>query len=165
MTEVWKEIPNFPGYEVSDLGRVRCWRPWGFRRVTGEPRIVKAKGHGTKRYLAVVLGYRGPTKEIHRLVAELFVPGRSPGLDAAHQNGNKHDNRAANLRWKTRQENVGDKRRHGTWGRKLSIDDVREIRRLYATGQFTQVEVGTMFGITQGTVGKIVRHVSWQEAA
>lgn len=56
-------------------------------------------------------------------------------MEVAHLNGDRLDNRAANLAWKTRSQNAADKFGHGTDNRgkrhykcKLSDDQVREIR-------------------------------------
>jgi DNA invertase Pin-like site-specific DNA recombinase len=45
---------------------------------------------------------------------------------------------------------------------KLTEDDVREIRRLYATGNFTQRELALEFGIARSAIGKIVRRQAWK---
>ena len=159
--EEWKPIPGYDGYEVSSLGRVRCWRKWGFRAATDVPRVLKPKG-GPSRYLSVILGYRGPSREIHRLVAEQFVPGRGLGLEVAHENGNKHDNRASNLRWKTRKENQKDKLRHGTHGKTLTPNVVVSIREEYSSGVVTQKELAMKYGTTQSTVSKIINKQRWE---
>ena len=163
MTEEWRPIQGADGYEVSNLGRVRCWRPIPHTAPPPtEPRIVKPSVN-RKGYQKVSLGFGGRTPMLHRLVAEAFVAGREEGLEAAHSNGDKSDNRAVNLEWKTSKENHADKRTHGTSGKKLTIEDARAIRKVYDTGELTQTEVGRMFGITQGTVGKIVRNELWAE--
>jgi hypothetical protein len=38
----------------------------------------------------------------------VFVPGFAPELDACHIDGDKQNNRADNLRWGTRSENILD---------------------------------------------------------
>lgn len=165
MTETWLPVEGFDGYEISDLGRVRCWRRrYRFQEPPTEPRIVKLR-MGTNGYLNVLLGFKSKTGQIHRLVAEAFVPGRLPGLEVAHQNGDRTDNRAVNLSWKTRKENMADMRGHGTSGRKINIGIARQVREVYDRGDLTQTEVGKMFDLTQGTVGKIVRGELWAEVA
>jgi len=44
---------------------------------------------------------------------------------------------------------------------KLSENDVREIRRLYATAKFLQKQLSKQFGVSRSAIGQIVRRVSW----
>lgn len=44
---------------------------------------------------------------------------------------------------------------------KLSEDDVREIRILYATGEWTQEQLGRKFGVHQTIISAIVRRKTW----
>lgn len=124
---LWRPIPSAPNYEASVGGAIR-------RKGANCP-LKPCQGRG---YLRVNLFHNGKGKSlyVHRLVCEAFSgPPPFPKLDAAHQNGVRHDNRPINLRWKTRAENEFDKRRHGLNnagarnGRaKLTDNDVREIR-------------------------------------
>lgn len=57
-------------------------------------------------YMTVSLGRHMPGQLVHILVAEAFVSGYKPGLDVNHKNGNKQDNRAENLEWCTRSDNI-----------------------------------------------------------
>lgn len=45
---------------------------------------------------------------------------------------------------------------------KLTEDDVREIRRLYAETGLSQAKVGDLFGVSQVNVGQIVRRETWK---
>lgn len=103
MTETWRPVPGFPGYEVSDAGRVRS------------PRKVLKPLLGSTGYYFVHLwkGSKLHRRAIHRLVLFAFV-GDRPGLDGCHNSGDKLDNRLSNLRWDTRSANVLDMVRHGT---------------------------------------------------
>ncbi len=49
-----------------------------------------------------------------------------------------------------------------TWiNAKLSIENVKKIRKLYATGNYTYQKLGNMFGVDVGTVGAIWRRETW----
>ncbi len=45
---------------------------------------------------------------------------------------------------------------------KLTRDEVAEVRRLYATGGYSQPQLGRMFGVRHGTIGYIVRGETWK---
>lgn len=49
-----------------------------------------------------------------------------------------------------------------TDGFQLTPDNVREIRRLYATGLFTQEQLGNEFGVTGSAIGQAVRYVTYR---
>lgn len=48
--------------------------------------------------------------------------------------------------------------------RKLSDEDVRTIRELYATGRYTQDVLGERFGVNPATISRIVTR-TWRAAA
>jgi hypothetical protein len=98
-------IPGTNGtYEVSDAGRARG--PRGLLSPT-----LTSNGY---RKIGIALDGRRVQRRLHRLVAAAFVDGHQPELDACHINGDKADNRAENLKWGTRSENIRDQVRHGT---------------------------------------------------
>ena len=100
--ELWKDIDEFPGYMVSNLGRVRG-------KFGG--RILKP---GTNRgeYLQVVLRSNGKskTREIHRLVASAFLQNPEHKSDVDHVDGIRTNNFVSNLRWATHAENMRNKK-------------------------------------------------------
>jgi argininosuccinate lyase len=113
MKEVWKDVEGFEGkYEVSSLGRVRSY----FKTVIYKDGRVYhykpafLKGYPNKvGYLHVNLFYaknKSKTVDIHRLVAEAFIPKIKGKNGVNHKNGVKTDNRAENLEWSTQKENV-----------------------------------------------------------
>ena len=112
MSEEWRDVVGYEGlYQVSDQGRVKSLErtdSWGR---TVKERILKpgAKGKG---YLFVRLCAGGKTRMflVHRLVCQAFHenPDKKPQVN--HLNEDKTDNRACNLEWCTRRENMN----HGT---------------------------------------------------
>lgn len=106
--EEWKEIKGFEGrYEVSSLGRIRSIPPMS-KKIRIRKNFVDKDG-----YEGCLL--RSPnkynTKKVHRLVAEAFIPNPDAKHEVNHKNGNKKDNRAANLEWASHSENQRHKNR------------------------------------------------------
>ena len=114
----------------------------------------------------------GKSMTVHRVSLILAEGEPSDGkLHAAHAPGICH-NRAcvapAHLRWATRKENEADKLEDGTHSRgeqsvlsKLTTDNVIEIRRLYETGQWTQRQLSSRFGVTIPQISLIVNNKRW----
>lgn len=91
-----------------------------------------------------------------------------PNMQAAHSCGRGHDGcvNPSHLRWATRIENQQEMVAHGNSNRgeknpmtSLSEGDVCEIRRCALSA--SQVQVARQFGVTQGTVSRIVRRETW----
>jgi hypothetical protein len=141
--ENWKAIPDFPGYEVSDMGRVRSYHrrcgSYGQWEIAGEPqRILKAVISG-QGYLYVLLSRDSVryNRKVHRLVAEAFVGPRPEGQECCHNDGDPSNNRASNLRYDTHYGNVQDAVAHGAHEHMSDFwaeETVIEIRRRFADG-------------------------------
>jgi hypothetical protein len=157
--EIWRPIKDFPDYQVSNLGRVRSSK-------FGKERILK-NSPTVKGYLAVNLYRRGIRhfNLVHVLVLEAFVGPCPFGYQTGHLDNDKRNPRLDNLAWITQSENqrmsdrtFGNKRRAN-----LTLAQVREIRRLYATGEYKQKELAKMYGETFQNIHSIVRGKSWKE--
>jgi hypothetical protein len=121
MDEIWKPVFGLEGlFSVSNLGRVRseprtCEAGRGrTRRVPG--RIRAPFTHKERGYLGLNLSVDGvhKTYDVHTLVAEAFIGPRPDGMECAHNDGNRMNCAASNLRWATCVSNNADKRLHGT---------------------------------------------------
>ena len=105
--ETWADIPGFDGcYQVSNLGRIRSYLSRGCAKHRREP--VTLSGSLVGGYVQIALRKAGHTTQlmVHRLVAEAFVPNPNKKPEVNHINGDKADNRADNLEWTTRSENM-----------------------------------------------------------
>ena len=113
--EIWRPVSGYEGlYEVSNTGKVRS-----IERMT----VVGRRGCGRELrqyltpygYFEVLLSNKGKVshKKVHRLVAGAFCE-KSDGRDEVnHIDGNKQNNYASNLEWRTRRENTLHAYRNG----------------------------------------------------
>lgn len=134
--EIWKEVPGFPGYEVSDYGRLRSFVP--SRRHGSDERVLRGGNDKDGYRRAVFCADGGKVRKSLRIapiVAALFIGPRPDGQVLRHLNGNCIDDRADNLAYGTQKENMADKKTAGTWQggenhplAKLTEKDVKAIR-------------------------------------
>lgn len=122
--EVWKDIEGFPGYQVSDFGRVM-----------NKDGLIIHQQKRKKGYVKVELWKDGEsyTRDVHRLVAIAFL-GIHEGLDVNHINGKKDDNRLTNLEWCTKSENMQHAMRMGLYTPKAP-EPKRQPIRIIETGE------------------------------
>ena len=133
----YRSLPQYDGYRFGSDGSF--WsqhRPFGQER--GEWRQLKGS-LGPEGYIIVRLkrasGRKCDYRPLHQLILEAFVGPRPCGYEACHNDGNKTNNAALNLRWDTRSENMLDRGRHGYEPRKTSAATRNEIRRRYGDGE------------------------------
>jgi hypothetical protein len=110
---VWKQIPSFPDYAVSENGEVRRIKPDRY----GRPLRILKQHAGKNGRLRVPLSINGREKIVasYRLVCEAFHgPQPTPAHQVAHNDGDVANNHYTNLRWATAKENAADKYIHGT---------------------------------------------------
>lgn len=103
--EIWKLIPGYNEYKISTHGRVKSLaRKKGWCKA--HERILKLWSN-KKGYLIADLTVDGRKKhrQVHRLVAEAYIPNPGNKPQVNHKNGVKTDNRVDNLEWVTNYEN------------------------------------------------------------
>ena len=168
MDAEWKQIPNWP-YEASSGGLIRRAPPQKQGVELG--RNLSQYANPVNGYCYVVLSDRTRRRRttVHVLVLEAFHGLAGAGQEARHLNGNRRDNRAANLGWGTRIENAADRLLHGTdWtgdkhkNRRLSAALVTDLRRRHANGEFTYSGMARSLGVDVQTVRKAILGESWK---
>lgn len=119
--EEWRDIKDFPGYQVSNQGRVRSYyRPIGYGGGVvldrqSEPKMLTPTKLGRQDHLRVTL-YKDEKrypKLVHRLVATEFIPNPESYKIVRHYDDNPLNNNVDNLRWGTQRDNVFDYIRNG----------------------------------------------------
>lgn len=131
-------------------GMFACW-PWtGFR---GRP------GYGQL----------GRNLRANRVAYELHNGPIPPDGVICHTCDNPSCVNPAHLFLGTQLDNIADATRKGRvrhgeghYHAKLTADDVREIRQRYAAGGISYSRLASLYGISIGTVGKLVRRQRWQ---
>lgn len=179
--EVWKDVLGYEGmYQVSNKGRVKS-----LKRVVefkdGRTRVFPEKirvqrlnvtkervKKGGSHYYSVMLSKddKKSLRLVHRLVAESFFGLIPEGVDVCHGMGGPLDNRVENLSFGTRTENNQDKIEQRKLDpdrkyKKLSVNDVREIRRLLAERE-THKFITSRFNVSRGLVSKISCGATWR---
>ena len=104
--EIWKNIVEYPGYQVSNLGRIKSFKQ------SKEGRILKQKVNGG--YMSVDFRKDGKTYNglVHRIVLSTFSPVEGwEILTVNHIDGNPSNNKLENLEWMTQSENSQYSRR------------------------------------------------------
>ena len=164
MSARWAPVPGYEGrYEVSNYGVVRslermeqCGDAVRQRSARTLKQWVDRHGYSSVRLSkgGVVRSFR-----VSRLVLLAFV-GPGDGLEAAHKNHHREDNRLSNLQWATRLENEQQKdaarRRPDVPWRVLTPTKLRKAQRLRAKGH-TQKQIGELLGCHHSTVSLALR--------
>jgi hypothetical protein len=133
-------------------GPDECWRWMG---------AVDTEGYGR-------LTVKGGRYRAHRVALSLATPPASPDLHACHHCDNPGCVNPAHLFWGTNTDNMRDKTAKGRnispFPVKLTEDDVRHIRRLYADGAFIRA-LGRQFGVTARNISQVVKRQTWKDVA
>lgn len=147
----WRYLPYHYGYEPqSDVEYIEeargyetsCWI-WQL--------ATKRNGYGaTSR--------NGKAVYAHREYYRRHKGALTPGKELDHLCRVRLCVNPDHLEEVTRTVNV--RRGHGV---KLCEEDVANIRALWSTGEFTQLELGAMFHVHPSNISRVVRHERWKE--
>lgn len=98
---------------------------------------------------------------LHRLVAEIFVDGKTPNSVVNHIDGNKLNNKASNLEWCSTQHNIIHAYLHGLNRQcDLTPKEKEEIRQLYKYNDkdFGSKALSKKYGVSHTTILNIVKN-------
>ena len=121
--EIWKPIPNWERYAVSNFGRILSLKsPYlcGNRICVRKQRIIKPRlGNSSPGYYFVVLSDGKRNRKsfaVHRLVAITFIPNPNNLPFVNHKDENSRNNKVDNLEWCTQQYNCN----YGTHNKRMA---------------------------------------------
>ena len=158
----WQPIDGYEGrYEVSESGLVR--------HVNGSL-LGQWKNHNG--YLIVRLSCPRAQFRVHRIVAKAFIPNPSALPIVNHLDHDRSHNFVENLEWCTQKQNLdhaanANRMQRDYWrGRRspnasLTDDQVKEIKRIYATREFSWETLGKKFGVSKRSIGRIISGESY----
>lgn len=178
--EIWKDIINFPGYQVSNTGEIKSLkRKIAHKRsgyITIRERLLRYSISNAGYFCCHLTDINGRHKmmNVHRLVALSFL-GHPPVVyyQVNHKDGNKLNNVYTNLEWMTRRENskhavdvglikVGEKSNC----HKLSKKNIEYAKKLYATGKYTNESLARKFRVSWSAINSAIRgQKNWKQIA
>lgn len=121
--EIWKNIEEFDGYQISNFGNVKSFR----YRNKNNPKILK-KIIDKDGYYVINL-YRNKKciqKRIHILVANAFISNLKKLPQVNHKDENKLNNKVDNLEWCTAKYNCNYGTRNQRISKKINQYDLEE---------------------------------------
>lgn len=163
VNEVWKDIPGYESkYQVSNLGNVRSLN---YMR-TGKTVNLKSSINSRNRKTVRLYSYEtSKTYNVETLVTLAFIGKKPKDYHILHADGDSLNNKLSNLSYDTVSQNAIDTYRYGKKSNKgkLSIEQVLEIRRLFATGKYYQWELAGEFNVSPRNISDIVnrKYFSW----
>lgn len=168
--EEWRDIPGYEGvYRISDQGRIMRIKSGPGAR----PGLILKPYVRPDGYHNITLWSDNVSHKyyIHRLVLVAFLGPPPPNHEVNHKDGCKSNNCLDNLEWMERSANMFH--RHRVLGQigpqgercgkaKLTADQVREIRRLYGTGNYQQKDLADAFHVSRTAIQQIVNYQRWK---
>jgi len=176
--EVWKVITDFPGYQVSNFGRVKSFKRYINGKILKQDKI--------KDYFYIDLWKNGEykNKQVHILVYETHNNYKlKPDECVHHINEDKENNIFENLekmpksehlsfhhKGKIISEEIRNKISEKMKGKyigsnspnsKLTEEQVIQIKILLKEGKLSQQEIADMFKVSQMTISKIKTGKIW----
>lgn len=164
----WGQFRDWP-YMISHFGKVkRTTRSSGT-----QPGKILKQNLDPGGYPYVTFSKNNKTKVfyVHKLVAEIFIGPCPEGKQVNHIDGSKQNNYYKNLEYVTPKQNIRHAIRLGLSNNKgerngqaeLTEKDVKEIRKKYKTGQYTQKQLANLYGMSAGHISDIIRCVKWRD--
>lgn len=190
MKETWRKLKDFPGYTVSNFGRVKSLRktismvyPHGSVTKIYKQRILPGyvKRHPkTNRPVCVLVNLRRDGKahfvRVHQLVLRAFVGLPEFGHEGCHNDGDPTNNQLSNLRWDSHAANLEDAVKHGTRSKPpvhigddhpravLTVEKARYIKSITEWRRGMRRHIARELNVPEKIVGDVIAGRTWKHA-
>lgn len=162
MQEIWKEIKGYEGrYMISSFGRVKSL-------LRNKENILALKDiRGYKNACLWSKEQKRRTIQVHRIVANHFIPNPLNKPQVNHINHKKDDNRVENLEWVTNSENVKHSYLDNNRTQKGENNNASKytnelIMNIKKNGKYDTFEkMGKDYGISGKYICKILKNEIW----
>jgi len=173
------DVPGFEGrYAVT-----RCGKVWSHSKGTNAKSGKWMRQDCSGRYPRVSFMVEGSKhkQSVHRLVALAFIPNPNGFDQVNHINGDRSDNRVENLEWcsgKTNRKHAWETglqtatdehrksaARQGIQRRLFSMEQAKDIRRLYEVAKLSQYQIADLFDTSQAVINGIVNYKTYTKEA
>jgi NUMOD4 motif len=166
MTEIWKNIAGFDGYEVSNLGKVRSVDRTistknGQRRTYAGKILGQATDERGYKHVCLWKDNRQTGFVVHRLVADAFLREMKPGEEVNHDDLDKQNNTPFNFEITSHAGNMSHATKNGRLAKKLTEESVREIRFSMLWGD-NKNSLADRFGVTRQAINAVIWDKSWK---
>lgn len=160
MEEIWKDIPNYNGYQASSLGRIRTYNKVSHTERHGdrhwENRILKFKPSNSINSKAIQgTGYRvslwkeGKCKDllVARIIATTFLENLiDTKMTVNHKDGVRTNNNISNLEWLSLSDNIKYGFENGQYKQTKTVlwndNEILEFRSMSLAGIFLERNSG-----------------------
>lgn len=151
--EIWKPIPGYPDYEVSDLGRVRSFKK---SKVALLKMQVDKDGYSR---ITLCADSKQSLRLVHQLVLLAFVGPCPDGREVCHgPDSDKANNRLDNLRYDTHLANMQELRETTDPGfRKHTREDVREMLERLKAGNVSVYQLAEERQVSRNVIYSLLR--------
>ena len=154
--EIWKQIPMYPTYAASNLGRIK--------NIKKDKIMAQSTVDVMRDYQKVCISYKNKpyTKKVSRLVWAAFNDGECPET-INHIDGNPLNNNIENLECISNQENCAKKNIYRKDINKYNLDDNkrREILISYMTGEKSVWKLSYEYKIPTNYLYTTFKRGSW----
>lgn len=158
--ENWKKIneikglENFPGYLISDIGRIKSLKQKEEKILT--PYL---SSNGYYRNTLFDINSKRRYFLIHHLVILAFGPEKPINTTIDHINRNPKDNSIENLRWASKEEQYKNRKKLSKI-KKMELEDVLQIKKMIKEG-VSKDQIAKHFNVTVRAIYYINSGKNW----